>query len=129
MDFDPSQHTALLASLLLIPGLVFLFVVVIYVAFAHKSSPAKRIGGEPRTCLKCGRALLPDQLECPTCQPQPLPPPMAPEADAEAQPPPVEEAVVDVEIESEASAPDTAASSHAYEGEIVDETEPPRKDT
>ena len=36
MDFDLSCWIAVLAALLLVPGLLFLFVVVIYVAFVPK---------------------------------------------------------------------------------------------
>jgi hypothetical protein len=122
MDFDPSQYVKLLAALLLIPGLLFLFVVVFYVAFIGKTAPAKTgAREETRTCLTCGRTLLPDQNECPTCMPQliPLTPPVemveAPATEVE------EVAFVEEEI-----TPPPIDTSTAYEGEIVDDSEPPR---
>ena len=112
MDFDPAQHAALLTALLLIPGLFFLVIVVIYVAFIGRSSSAKP--ATMRTCLKCGRTLLPDQAECPDCVPQVIPP-------VSPQPPPPEPQAA--EPDEQAPEPPAPSPSSAYEGEIVDEPE------
>ncbi len=125
----------ILAAVLLIPGLLFLFVVVFYVAFIGRASTGKAAVREAgarelgRTCFSCGQALLPDQNECPTCIPQlihpvgPLIPP-DPNSDGEAE----VEVATEFELDSAEFAPPAPPidSSAAYEGEIVDEPEPPR---
>jgi hypothetical protein len=121
MDFDPAQYMKILAAVLLIPGLLFLFVVVFYVAFIGRASTAKAATREAgRTCLKCGQALLPDQNECPTCVPQ-LIQSVAPEVESEIT---LEE---EMEWAAEAEEPPAAPIDYgtAYEGEIMDDREPP----
>jgi hypothetical protein len=129
MDFDPTQYLKLLAAVLLIPGLLFLFVVVFYVAFIGRASSAKGAAQDvTRTCLRCGQTLLPDQNECPTCMPEVIPP-VAPHAgpgassDGEAE---VEMEAAPFEVDSDELASPPIDSSSAYEGEIVDDTEHPR---
>jgi ribosomal protein L40E len=55
----------LLALLLLVPGLLFLFIVVFYIAFIGKAPRAV----EPAhvVCLECGHTLMPDETSCPKC--------------------------------------------------------------
>ncbi|HEX8524676.1 MAG TPA: hypothetical protein VF669_20645 [Tepidisphaeraceae bacterium] len=135
MDFDPSQHASLLAALLLIPGLIFLFIVVIYVAFIGKSSPGAAVAAaDKKNCLTCGRTLLPDQVECPTCQPAMIPPPLTPtESPAASDGEQIDDEptyeIDEMDAETTAPAPPPIDTSTAYEGEIVDDNEPPRNPT
>ncbi len=139
MDFNPAQHTGLFAALLLGPGMLFMFVLVVYIAFIGRGSTQKRRAA--RTCLKCGRTLLPEQLECPDCVPQ-LNPPVAPSEAAAVsdEPEPAAEDVAGKDmvagdvtgepLHAEEDAAKRAAAetvpadaSAAYEGEIVGEIE------
>lgn len=66
MDFDISRWVMILAAVLLVPGLAFLIIVVIYVAFIGKQQePAA--AAAPRVCVTCGQTLLPEQSACPIC--------------------------------------------------------------